>query len=446
MLLLQADDLKYLGFVTVEVPETVYLLCKEAKLLQSCEELWEIRKNEILAYPDPLLGLSTEERYGSDYFWSELETTFRKYVKPGQIVFRAMPLTGGHSNEHVLRGFTTHFVIDSNILRSLDEVHKQLAAKLGSDYKCEEADCLCQRKLLSNSMVDALSRQKGGPSRDRICFDVMAEYMQVSPPPHVNLSQSTSIPSSPAVSCPNSAHGDAVRTFAISGGSPGSRPVSSVEHVSGVNLAALNISGGGLPVTSGQQGSQPNGETHVGASIGRPQEIRVVQEHETPMTPGMQDPVLFHNGIQAALASVLKHSAGQGCPPAVIRSCNHPSTGGTADTVTVRLCPNKSKNPLRPSDIKLVSCVVPGDKGKRLYIPVSFDLSSWSQAMSQEAQKSYELLERLHELFLPGVAPVNMYYDADDGCIAFNQGNKLWYNAHADHAYDQSPQGVRLFN
>jgi len=351
---LQADDLKYLGFVTVEVPETVYLLFKEAKLLQSREELWEIRKNEILAFPDPLLGLSAEERYGFDYFRSELETTFRKYVKPGQIVFRAMPLPGGHSNEHVFRGFTTHFVIDFNILRSLDEVHKQLAAKLGSDYKCEEADCLCKRKLLSNSMVDALSRQKGGPSRDRICFNVMAGYMQVSRPPHVNLSQSTSIPSSPAVSRPSSAHGDAVRTAAIHGGSHGSRPASSVDHMSGVNLAALNISGGGLPVASGQQASQNAGEPHVGASIGRPQVVRVVQERETPMTPGMQDPVLFHNGIQAALASVLKHSGGQGCPPAVIRSCNHPSTGGAADTVTVRLCPNKSKNPLRPSNIKLV--------------------------------------------------------------------------------------------
>lgn len=29
---------------------------------------------------------------------------------------------------------------------------------------------------------------------------------------------------------------------------------------------------------------------------------------------------------------------------------------------------------------------------------------------------------------------------------AFDRGNKLWYNAHADHAYDLSPQGVRLCN
>lgn len=47
---------------------------------------------------------------------------------------------------------------------------------------------------------------------------------------------------------------------------------------------------------------------------------------------------------------------------------------------------------------------------------------------------------------LPGVTPVNRYYDADDECIAFNRGNKLWYNAYADKVYDQSPQGVRLFN
>ena len=320
LLILQADDLKYLGFVTVEVPETLYLLFKEAKLLRSREDLWEIRKNEILALPDPLLGLSAEKRVGFDWMRSELETTFRKFVKPGQIVFRAMPLTGGHSNEHVLRGFTTHFVIDVNIVGSQEQVHKRLAA-LDLDYKCQEADCQCQRTLLSNNMIDALNRQKGGPSRDRIWQNVMAEYMQVSRP-QINLSKSTCIPSSPAVSRPNSAHGSAVRTAANYGGSPGSRPASSVDHESGVNLVALNISGGALPVASGQQGSQTNGEPHVGASVGRPQVVRVVQERETPMTPGMQDPVLFHNGIQAALASVLKHSAGQGCPPAVIRSCN----------------------------------------------------------------------------------------------------------------------------
>ena len=46
--------------------------------------------------------------------------------------------------------------------------------------------------------------------------------------------------------------------------------------------------------------------SHSGAA--RPPAVTVVQERETPLTPGVHDPLLFHNGIQAALASVLKHT------------------------------------------------------------------------------------------------------------------------------------------
>ena len=446
LLFLQADDLKYLGFATQEVPETVYLMFKEAKLLQSREALWEIRKDEVLALPSP----SAERRHGLEWMRSELTTVFKKHIKPGaEIVFRDMR----PGNEHVVRGFTIHFVIDSYIVCRLEEVHKRLKVLLGSDYECQEP-CLCQRRLLNNSMIDALSRQKAGPSRDRIYQNIMAEYMLVSRP-QINLAQVTSIPNSPAVSRPNSANAsmapvvglfeNALLSNAASHeGSLGSRPAASAHHVSGVNLAALTLSGGSSAVADRQQGSRSHGPS-LGASAGRPPAVTVVQERETCAMPGVHDPLLFHNGIQAALASVLKHSAGQDCPAAFIRSCNHPSNGGAADTVTVRLCPNKSKSPLDSTNIKLLSCVVPGNE-KQLYLPVSFDFSSWSQAKSDAMQHLYELLERLHELILPGVASVNLYYDADDGCIAFNRGNKLWYNAHADRAYDQSPQGVRLFN
>ncbi|KAL0040317.1 hypothetical protein WJX77_003270 [Trebouxia sp. C0004] len=176
-----ANDLKSLGFVTVEAPETVYLLFKEAKLLQSREDLWEIRKNKILALPNLLDGMSAEQRIGLDWMQDELLKVFRKCVKPGQNEFRAMPLTGGHSNEHVLCGFTTHLVIDINIVRCPEEVRKRLAAMLGSHYECQEVDCQCQRKLLSNSMADALSSPERWTIKDRIWHNVMAEYMQVRP-------------------------------------------------------------------------------------------------------------------------------------------------------------------------------------------------------------------------------------------------------------------------
>ncbi|DBA84447.1 TPA: hypothetical protein ACH3X1_006080 [Trebouxia sp. C0004] len=205
----KANDLKSLGFVTVEAPETVYLLFKEAKLLQSREDLWEIRKNKILALPNLLDGMSAEQRIGLDWMQDELLKVFRKCVKPGQNEFRAMPLTGGHSNEHVLCGFTTHLVIDINIVRCPEEVRKRLAAMLGSHYECQEVDCQCQRKLLSNSMADALSSPES-----QACWDSWRQPWQQS-----------------------------------------------VDHVSGVNLAALNISGGASTVASGQQGSQPYGPT-----------------------------------------------------------------------------------------------------------------------------------------------------------------------------------------
>lgn len=440
--LLQADDLKYLGFRTEEVPETVYLLFKEAELLQSREDMWELRKREILALPDPLKDMSPEQRYGYDWILSEQQTVFKKYIQPGQIEFRAMP----HGNVCVVRAFTTHFVIDINIVSSQEEVHKRLAALLESDYDCQQP-CQCQRKLLVDSMIDGLCRQKGGPSRERIWHNIMAQYMLVSQP-SVNLPMYTNTTNSPAVGCPNSAssstppvvrHSDTntVRSAAIHEGSFEGL-AASMDDLSAVDLAGLSIGG----VASRQHGSQ-NGALHMGGSASRPQAFKVVQERETPAMPGVQDPVLFHNGIQAALESVLKHSAGQECAQGFLRSCNHPSAGGAADTVTVRLCPDQSKNPLTSSPIMLASCIT--SDMKQLYLPEGFDLGGWTQAMSVAVQQLYHLLERLHELFLPGVAPVNLYYDANDGCIAFNRGNKLWYNAHADHAYGQS-QGVRLFN
>ena len=113
--------------------------------------------------------------------------------------------------------------------------------------------------LLNNSMIDALSRQKAGPPRDRIYQNIMAEYMLVSRP-QINLAQvTTSIPNSPAVSRPNSANAsmapmvglfkNALLSNAASHeGSLGSRPAASAHHVSGINLAALTLSGGSSAV------------------------------------------------------------------------------------------------------------------------------------------------------------------------------------------------------
>lgn len=88
----QAEDLKYLGFRTAEVPETVYLLFKKAGLLQSQEQLWELKKLEILALPDPLESMTAERREPLDRLCEELESKFSKFVKPGQIIFKTILL------------------------------------------------------------------------------------------------------------------------------------------------------------------------------------------------------------------------------------------------------------------------------------------------------------------------------------------------------------------
>lgn len=146
---------------------------------------------------------------------------------------------------------------------------------------------------------------------------------------------------------------------------------------------------------------------------------------------------------------MLKRSAGLDCPEGILRSSNHPPSAGSADTVTVRLCPNTCRHPLRVTNIPLRTCIEPKLE-KRLHVPECFDIESWPNAKEDQkaAQDLYQLLERLHELIQPGLAPVNMYYDPDDGCIAINQGNKLWYNAHADHVYAGDPelQGIRYVN
>ena len=303
------------------------------------------------------------------------------------------------------------------------------------------------------SVADAVSRQKNAPSKERIYQEMLGNYILATSYDHV-LPQSAS--ATPISSRPSSASGTAAPVASPSDMNVSKRPSSIIDLIadgtSQTNptgyTASLNAAGANS-ATHKRKGSNQSGMTNTDAAVGRPPAVRVVRERETPVFPGIHDPVLFHTGIQKALVSVLRHSAGYDCPEGFIRSCNHPSASDSADTVTVRFCPNKSKNPLRVSNIPLRSCIVKlGQPGyeKALYVPETFDFSMWTSARSDKAQQLYNLLERLHVLFEPGLASVNLYYDADDGFIAFNQGNKLWYNAHADHTYEQSPQGVRLFD
>lgn len=435
--LTQVEDLKYLGFVTIEVSQTAYLLFKESGLLPSREQLWEMRKLEILALPDPLANLSAEQRRGFDSIRDEIEKVFKKYIQPGQIEFRAMPA----GNEHVLRGFTSHFVIDSNIVCSIEEVHKRMEALYGSDSECQQS-CQCLRQLLILSMADALSRQTHGHSKDRIYREVMAQYIRccecdislpsvVSPP----VSSAANLIGSRPSSASNSREPNAGPP-GVTANSAGSQHMPQAEQSHGDSLSL-----DGLNIDAEDSIAQPDSP-----SCSQPQPVvRVVRERETPFVPNQHDPVVFHNNIQAALASVLQHSAGQTSEQGVVRSSRQPSGHGVADTITVRLCPNTSKHTLEASKVLSHSCTVER-RNRWLYVPKGFDMGGWPQSKSASVQQLYCLLERIHELIQPGLAPVHLYYDADDACIAFNKGNQLWYNAFADEVYSQPAQSVRHFD
>ena len=433
---LQVDDLKYLGFACEEVPKVVYLLFQRYHLLSSHEEIWERRKQDVLALKDPTLGLQASWRQTFLTIRDELEKVFKKYIKPNQIIFRSMPA----GNEHVLRGFTDLFVIDVNIVCNTAEVHKQLEAVLGPDNACHQVEgCQCLRRLLNSSMTDALSRQKKGPSKERILHNVMAGYMEVSKYDLV-LPKVTSAAASPVVSHPGSAPGNMAPAASTA---PNTSHAAASPQSSQAALSGLGLSG--LSINNGNSSSVNSGNVSV-ASSSQPDDqpsVRIIQEPDTPVVPGPRAPLLFHNGIQASLAAVLQHSAGHSHQQGVVRSSVHPSDAGYRDTVTLRLCPERSKHNLVASQVPLISCLAEGSV-KPLYFPKGFEYRCWSDGSTKAVQELYYLLERLHALFLPGVPSVNMYYDADDGIIAFNMGNKLWYNAHADHRFDKSQQSFRL--
>ena len=273
----------------------------------------------------------------------ELKKVFKKHIKQGQVVFKEIPA----GNEHVVRALTSHFVIDVNIVCNNVEVHRLLTAVLKSDTECAEP-CQCLRRLLNISMTEALSRQKDGHSKERILHNVMAGYMEVSRY-DLNLPAVPSAATSPAVSRPSSA---ADLPAALASVALGDASVSSPEDgplVSGLQPYGGSVTGG---VSHHSHSLLPSSQHQPS--------VRVEQDPDTPVLPGMAVPLVFHNGIQAGIAAVLQHSAGLGHGLCVVRSSIHPSYAGVRDTVTVRACPEQSKNKLVPSQEDLMSILVEG--------------------------------------------------------------------------------------
>ena len=286
----------------------------------------------MLAMPDPLESMGAQAKHTLLNFRDELAQVFSKYVQQKeQIVFRKMP----DGNTHVLRGFSTHFVIDTQIIGEITEVHRPLQASLGADAICQQP-CQCPRQLLVSSMIDALSRQKGGPSKERVMHNVMGQYLQVS---RCDLHLPACSPS--PLGGPNSAPDRQNASNAAHSAA------AIAAHSTAQLMGQLHV--GGSSSLSNMPSADCTGlsETTPHHDHGQPI-IRVVQDHDAPLAPGSRDPVLFHNGIQDALASILRSSAGQACQ-GVIHTSFTPSEAGSADTVTVRLCPTRSKHPMEKS-------------------------------------------------------------------------------------------------
>ena len=49
----QVEDIENLGFATKPVSEVMFLLFKKEQLLQSRDQLWAERGQEVLSWPDP---------------------------------------------------------------------------------------------------------------------------------------------------------------------------------------------------------------------------------------------------------------------------------------------------------------------------------------------------------------------------------------------------------
>ena len=73
-------------------------------------------------------------------------------------------------------------------------------------------------------------------------------------------------------------------------------------------------------------------------------------------------------------------------------------------------------------------------------------MDKWEDCKTLHAREFYALLVKLHAVFKTGSASINIYFDPNDGCLAFNRNNVLWYNAYADCLYDKSPPALRRMN
>ena len=155
---------------SAHVPDAVYQLFGEAKLLPNKERLWEQSKQHILDQPK----LAPEVEASLAKLTAEIEHRFGKFVKPGSLVYRKLPA----GNTQVIHPFIDVYVVDSNMLLNMDTVHGLLAED--SNLDCQSSHgCGCQRKLLFFGMVKAVSCQ-GKQSTEKVLQHLTYDWLTSS--------------------------------------------------------------------------------------------------------------------------------------------------------------------------------------------------------------------------------------------------------------------------
>jgi hypothetical protein len=388
-----AHEAAYLGISVVEVSEPLFKLFKRNGVMPSQDELWKARADHILALPDPGPTKTSEQLAAMAFLKAELVHLFQQWVRPDQIVFKELP----PGNTKVIITLPAHFVIDLNLL-GINNVHKALAADEGACAR-QAGDCNCTRELLVQGMMDAISARPGGPSTSQLQRALVRQYQAVTKERIQNLGPGLLAPEIP------------VPGAAVPQPKPNAAPVPGSPNQT-------------LPTSSGQP-------TRTGDSSERP----IVIEEGRDYSPGQGEaprptdahPIIHHTGLRSDIEKVLWSA-----PPAGARvSVDNPADGRSASNPTVlRTCKHRVRSDLVRCSLYLGAPNTQVSQSAFLYLPQG---ASERDVPGVQIQELFNLLTRLHRLFASAPDAFQLYYCPGDGIIAFNKGDRLWYNA----GYDQ---------
>lgn len=287
-----------------------------------------------------------------------------------QIVYKRFP-----GNKKVIISLPSHFVIDLNLL-GINNVHRALAGSEGGTLACARAgtaagDCNCTRELLVQGMMDAITSRPKGPSMQTLQRHVLRQYQAVTKERLQNLP-------------------------------PGPERNSPVE-TAGAEPAVEE---------SAAPGMQPQGTTYV------------VEEEPDNDKGGNPNPIMYHAGLSDEINKVLGSTTPAG---------RHVARNGPAatDAVVLRVCKHRVREDLVRCSLYLGPPNAAARESAFLYLPKG---ASERDLPGLQIQELFNLLTKLHRLFSDALDAFQIYYAPNDGVIAFNRGDRLWYNAAYDDA------------